>query len=316
MIARLRRVRRHFLGLNGRNHRYLTRTGSRAQRLVDDKLATKRHLERHGIPTTRLLATCERYGAISALVARLADTGAFVVKPARGARGAGILLLEGHGTAGFRAAGGHALSASRVALHLADVLSGAFSRGRQPDAGVVEEAVRPHPALRGWSPYGVPDCRIIVFRGVPLLAMMRLGTRHSGGRGNLHAGAIGVAVDLASGCGLHAERAGRSLRVHPDTDAPLLGRPIPGWRETLLVAAQAAASVPLELVGVDVLVDRRRGPLVCELNARPGLTIQTVNRVGLASLLEQVAASAVPGHLGERILLGQRLYSTSCSAYS
>jgi alpha-L-glutamate ligase-like protein len=316
VIARLQRVRRDFLGLNRRNHRYLARTDGGALRLVDDKLATKRHLEGHGIPTTRLLATCDRHGAIAPLVARLAESGAFVVKPARGARGAGVWLLRGGGAAGFRAPVGGRVSAGRVALHLADVVTGAFSRGRQPDTGLVEEMVRPHATLRRWSPYGVADCRILVFRGVPLLAMMRLGTRRSRGRGNLHAGAVGMGIDLVGGHGVHAERAGQFLTVHPDTGVPLLGRSMPAWRESLMLAARAAATVPLDLLGVDVLVDRRRGPLVVELNARPGLTIQIANRVGLAPLLERSAAGPVPPDPSERVALGQRLYSSPSSPYS
>jgi alpha-L-glutamate ligase-like protein len=315
-MARLQRVRRHFLGLNRRNHRYLARAGAVALRLVDDKLSTKRHLERHGIPTTRLLATCERHGAITPLVARLAETGAFVVKPARGARGAGVWLLHGCGAAGFRVPVGGPVSAGRVALHLADVVSGAFSRGRQPDTGLVEEMIRPHATVRRWSPYGVADCRILVFRGVPVLAMMRIGTRRSRGRGNLHAGAVGVGIDLVSGQSVHAERGGHALTAHPDTGVPLLGRPMPAWRESLLLAARAAATVPLDLLGVDVLVDRRRGPLVVELNARPGLTIQVTNRVGVASLLEQLAGVPIPADVGERVALGQRLYSSPCRPYS
>jgi alpha-L-glutamate ligase-like protein len=238
-----------------------------------------------------------------------------VIKPARGARGAGILLLGGGGSGGFRTASGAHLSSRAVALHLADVISGAFSRGRQPDAAVVEATVRPSATVRGWSPHGVPDCRVLVFRGVPLLAMLRIGTRHSGGRGNLHAGAVGVGLHLVSGQGVHAERGGRVVHHHPDTGVSLVGIAAPAWRETLLLAARAAGSVPLELLAVDVLVDRRRGPLVVELNARPGLTIQIANRFGLAALLDGVAAAAVPETADDRVAFGQRLYSSS-NAYS
>jgi len=39
---------------------------------------------------------------------------------------------------------------------------------------------------------------------------------------------------------------------------------------------------------VDVVIDRNRGPLIMELNARPGLSIQVVNSAGLASRLRNV----------------------------
>ncbi|HBZ98517.1 MAG TPA: alpha-L-glutamate ligase-like protein, partial [Pseudomonas sp.] len=40
----------------------------------------------------------------------------------------------------------------------------------------------------------VPDIRIIVLMGYPIMAMLRLPTRQSGGKANLHQGAIGVGV--------------------------------------------------------------------------------------------------------------------------
>jgi hypothetical protein len=132
----------------------------------------------------------------------------------------------------------------------------------------------------------------------------------------LHAGAVGVGLDLVDGCGVHAAWGGRAVRAHPDTGAALLGRSAPAWRESLVLAARAAATVGLDLLGVDVLVDRRRGPVIVELNARPGLTIQVANRLGLVELLDEAAAAAIPSSIGERVALGQRLYSSSSRAYS
>ena len=39
------------------------------------------------------------------------------------------------------------------------------------------------------------------------------------------------------------------------------------------------------------MLDRELGPLILELNARPGLNIQIANREGLASRLEAVLAA-------------------------
>ncbi|MRR31196.1 alpha-L-glutamate ligase-like protein, partial [bacterium] len=44
----------------------------------------------------------------------------------------------------------------------------------------------------------------------------------------------------------------------------------------------------LGYLGVDLVIDRDRGPLLLELNARPGLAIQLANRHGLRTRLDQV----------------------------
>jgi glutathione synthase/RimK-type ligase-like ATP-grasp enzyme len=42
-------------------------------------------------------------------------------------------------------------------------------------------------------------------------------------------------------------------------------------------------------VGVDLVIDVERGPLMLEVNARPGLQIQVINGEGLAPALAEAA---------------------------
>jgi hypothetical protein len=44
----------------------------------------------------------------------------------------------------------------------------------------------------------------------------------------------------------------------------------------------------LGYLGVDLVIDREQGPLLLELNARPGLAIQMANRSGLLGRLERI----------------------------
>jgi hypothetical protein len=46
--------------------------------------------------------------------------------------------------------------------------------------------------------------------------------------------------------------------------------------------------INLAFLGVDLVIDRDRGPLLLELNARPGLQIQVANQAGLLKRLESV----------------------------
>jgi len=46
--------------------------------------------------------------------------------------------------------------------------------------------------------------------------------------------------------------------------------------------------VPLNYVGVDIVIDETDGPLILEINARPGLEIQNINGFGLGAALENI----------------------------
>ena len=309
-MHRLRRLRAEMLGLNRRNHAYLFRYNTpQRSRLVDDKRATKTLLAARGIPAPTLHDTCEAAWQVRGLAARLWERPEFALKPARGAGGAGIVVIVGREGDHFLKASGKGVHRRTLEAHVCDVLAGMYSVGGRQDVLLVEERIVPEPLLAALAYRGVPDVRVLVFRGVPVLAMLRLPTRRSDGRANLHLGGIGVGIDLARGETTSAVAGRRPLVVHPDLGRPLGGVMLPAWDEILRLAVQAADAVELGLVGVDLVVDLRRGPLVLELNARPGLTIQVANRRGLRPLLDTVAAMDVPAGLAERVALGRRLAS-------
>src|SRR5690606_24161351 len=163
-------------------------------------------------------------------------------------------------------------------FHVSGILNGMYSLGGQPDTAFFEGLVHTDSRLRALAPEGVPDIRIIVYKGVPVMAMMRLPTRRSGGRANLHHGAIGAGIDLATGRTLRAVMDDRLVDTHPDTGERVDGFEIPSWRDLLTLASCCYAAVSLGYFGADIVLDRRHGPLVLELNVRPGLSIQIANQ--------------------------------------
>jgi len=44
--------------------------------------------------------------------------------------------------------------------------------------------------------YGLPDIRVIAYNMVPVMAMMRIPTKESGGKANIHGGACAVGIDI------------------------------------------------------------------------------------------------------------------------
>jgi alpha-L-glutamate ligase-like protein len=132
---------------------------------------------------------------------------------------------------------------------------------------------------------------VIVFWGVPVMAMVRLPTSLSGGKANLHQGAIGAGVDLAGGKTLTAVWRNEVVSEHPDTGNSVENVAIPGWSDLLQIAAGASELTGLGYLGVDLVLDKNLGPMVLEMNARPGLNIQIANRAGLLARLQKVENS-------------------------
>lgn len=301
------------IGINHRNSRYTLRCNPRhLYPLVDDKLRTKRLCQEAGIPTPKLLAVATHQHAVQTLPECLASHEKFVLKPARGAMGNGILVLTGRRDGRFVRAGGRLLDETDLVYHAAQIVSGLYAIAGHPDAAMAEELLVTHPELAEVSVDGVPDIRIIVYRGIPVMAMTRLPTARSRGRANLHQGAVGVGIDLASGRTTHATLDNSPIRRHPDSRAPLIGRPIPHFERAVEAAVRATDGTGLGYVGADIVIDAHLGPVVLELNARPGLAVQLANRAGLLPRLSAVDASFRPERgLDERIALGREIASAS-----
>ena len=182
----------------------------------------------------------------------------------------------------------------------------------KPFVAFAEERLELHSDFQQIAYGGVPDVRIVVFRGVPVMAMTRLPTARSGGRANLHQGAVGAGIDIASGRTNHAVIGSVPVEVHPDTNECVIDRAIPLFSQALRTALRAADGTGLGYVGADVVVDAKRGPVLLELNARPGLAIQIANRAGLLDRLNAIRASSIRGlNLEARIELGCRIAETS-----
>ncbi|MCP3987189.1 MAG: alpha-L-glutamate ligase-like protein [bacterium] len=311
--------RRGVLGINRRNARYTLAVNDRARfPLVDDKLETKRLCIEAEIPVPRLLAEARLHVEARGLPGALRNVESFVLKPARGAMGNGILVIRGDGKGGF-IRGDRPLPVEDLVYHASGIISGLYSLAGHQDIALVEECLQTHLLLVPLSAGGVPDVRVIVYRGIPVMAMTRLPTERSGGRANLHQGAIGAGIDLASGRTLFAVNKTRPIVRHPDSDQSLIDVPIPEFERVLEIAVRATDCTGLGYIGADMVVDAVRGPVILELNARPGLAIQLANRAGLRPRLDAVdRALGAPDSdwqralsVAERVAMGQAFSSRS-----
>jgi len=183
---------------------------------------------------------------------------------------------------------GALLGWDEVSYHANNIFSGMFSLGGGSDRILVEERLHPHSAFDKLAFRGVPDLRIIVFRGVPVMSMLRLPTSISDGKANLHVGGVGVGVDMASGITTKGVCFNKPIERHPDFDTPLTGFAVPHWSDALDTASQLGHAIGLGYIGVDLVVDETHGPTMLELNARPGISIQIANGLGLEHRLRKI----------------------------
>ena len=125
------------------------------------------------------------------------------------------------------------------------------------------------------------------------MAMLRLPTKESGGRANLHQGAIGVGIDIATGITRGGVKGSSPVALHPDTEKSVREVQIPYWDKILDISLKAYDVFELGYFGIDVVLDSKLGPLVLEANARPGLAIQLANGIGLKARIDFVKENSL-----------------------
>ncbi|HKJ16622.1 MAG TPA: alpha-L-glutamate ligase-like protein [Xanthomonadales bacterium] len=277
------------LGLNARNGDYILMHNQRKfYPLVDDKVLCKRCLQERGLAVPDLIGVVNSMRGASHLEEALGGNTEFVIKPAHGSGGDGIQVITDRKTEYFVDSDGKLVEYADLKHHVTNVIGGMYSLGGQPDVAMIESLVHFDPAFASLTYHGVPDIRVIVYKGYPVMAMTRLPTRRSHGKANLHQGAIGVGIDLGTGLTVGGVSGNSPVSIHPDTGEEIQGFEIPHWQQILTMASQCYEAVQLGYLGVDIVLDRDLGPLILELNARPGLNIQIANRTGLKSRLKQI----------------------------
>lgn len=277
------------LGMNARNYKIIAQNNNRRlYPLVDDKVQTKKLAAKAGINTPKLIGVLEYQHQVKDFVNIIAGHPQFVIKPAHGSGGKGVLVIKQWGDGKFITTSGKVLTFQDVYKHISNTLSGLFSLGGQYDVALIEEMVHFSNMFKDFSYQGVPDVRIIVYKGYPAMSMMRLATAESGGRANLHQGAVGVGLDIKTGKTLNAVMHNVPITTHPDTGANLKTLVVPHWREHLLIGAKSYEMTELGYLGADIVMDENSGPMMLELNARPGLAIQIANGNGLINAIKKI----------------------------
>lgn len=318
LITLIKLYRKKVLNINKRNARYMLKYNPRhLYPLVDDKLQTKKLALEAGMTVPELYAVIEMQHQVRHLPTLLETYSDFVIKPAYGSGGNGILVVSGRKKGKFRKPNGFMITKSDLKYHVSNVISGMYSLGGHPDKAIIEYRVKFDPVFEPISYMGVPDVRIIVFLGVPVMSMVRLPTHMSDGKANLHQGAVGAGIDISSGKTLSAVWCDKMIDEHPDTGNSVTNITIPQWDEFLNLATRCYELTGIGYQGVDIVLDREKGPMILELNARPGLNIQIGNKDGLLRRLKLVEKNQERlNKVEERINFAKKHFGTMEGAIS
>lgn len=280
------------MGVNQRNGDYVLWHNKRQfYPYVDDKILTKERAIAYGMNVPEQYGVITSESEIKRLSSILGGRQEFVIKPAQGAGGDGILVVaDQFDKTRYKTASGRMITLDEIEYQISSILTGLYSLGGMRDRALIEYKVNSDPLFEKISYEGVPDVRVIVLEGYPVMAMVRLPTRQSDGKANLHQGAIGVGVDLQTGQTLHGVWFNDIIYRHPDTNNPVSEVTLPDWQGFLELATGCFEVSKLGYIGVDMVLDKDQGPLILEINARPGLNIQIANNAGLAKRTKEVEA--------------------------
>ena len=318
MIKRWRGLRkRGVMGINERNGGFVLKYNNRKfYPYVDDKILTKSRAIDAGINVPEMYGVIETESDIKHKLRKiLKDRTEFVIKPAKGAGGDGIIVIsDKFDDYRYKTVSGRLITMDEIEYQISSTLTGLYSLGGARDRALIEYKVSSDPIFSSISYEGVPDIRVIVLMGYPVIAMLRLPTRQSGGKANLHQGAIGVGVDIATGKTLEGTWLNEIIQRHPDTNNPVKDVKLPNWEGFLELATSCYELSQLGYIGVDMVLDETKGPLVLEINARPGLNIQIANNAGLSARAKQVEehlealkkAGKPPETIAERMAFAQK----------
>jgi len=295
--------KRGILGMNRRNVNYIGRYNKRSHfPLVDNKLETKRIAEKAGIAVPKLMDTIQYQAELKTLQQRLEGLDKFVIKPAQGSGGKGILVISKRDGDRFEKPSGESVGLAEVYHHISNILSGLYSLGGKNDLAMIEQLVEFDPIFDAYSFEGVPDIRVVLYKGVPAMAMLRCSTSESDGKANLHQGAVGVGLDMRNGSMLNAVQHDVPVTHHPDTKQEFSHLKVPHWHKILTLAASCYEITEMGYLGVDIVLDRDLGPLILELNARPGLAIQIANDAGELPRFNTIDTITEPLSVAQRVL--------------
>lgn len=275
------------LGMNRRNLSYIYPSNKRKYfQYTNNKLLTKETLKESGISVPETFMSVSYFYELQKLESNLRQYSSFVIKPSSGSGGNGIVVISEYKNKKWFSINGKEYNFNDIQKHIADIIFGVYSFGLN-DTAIVEERIIQNEQIDILSPLGLADIRVINYKGSNVKAMLRIATKDSNGRANLHQGGVGVSINMNYGKTDFAQIDRDDISHHPDSNVELLNVEIPHWDEILMLCEKCMTTIPMEYLGIDVAISKN-GPLILEVNARPGIEIQNISHNGMIEDLTNI----------------------------
>ncbi len=276
------------LGINARNLLYIRPYNpKKAIKLADDKIRTKQFLSTRGIPVPKLYGIIKENKEVDTFDFNTLPN-SFVIKPNQGFGGEGIIPILDKQGKNYITASQEKLTLEEIKDHIKDTLDGRFSISNVSDFAFFEQYIVADKKLGKYSYEGLPDIRVVVHNLIPVMAMLRLPTKESKGKANLHMGAVGVGIDIAKGETTYCCYKNKIIDTLPDQMGEIKGVKIPYWDEILEISSKTQLITNLGYLAADICIDHQSGPVLLEINARAGLGVQIANLAPLRKRLERI----------------------------
>lgn len=276
------------LGMNARNLCYIkTKNSDESISLADSKMKTKHFLSSRGIPFAETYIIISSQQELNHFLFKSLKSDRFVIKPNKGSWWKGILIVKKEDEDAYKIQD-EIWTEDELRLHMVDILRGSFSLHGPSDTVVIEELLTPWVDFAHYCKYWLADIRIIVYNYVPITAMIRMPTIHSGWKANLAQGGIGLWLNIANWQVISLFQNKKTYtHTFPSEFEKLKEKYIPFWDNILLYSSQVQMYTKLGYLALDWVITKN-WPRLLEINARAGLEIQNVNLVPLASRLKKV----------------------------
>ena len=276
------------LGINSRNQEFIYQLNSKALLdLAADKLETKSILLTYDIPIPETVFVVKELSDLEQIPFAVLQQEGFALKPNNGSQGNGIKIITCYENGFFYRGNDEKMDILDLQKHCVEILSGSYSQNGESDVAYFEPLIIQHELLQQISPFGLCDVRVILCKNKVISAMLRIPTSKSSGKANLHQGAVGVGIDIETGMTITAKLNKKDITIHPDSKKELINFEVPGWEKILSISKQCQKAIPLGYIGIDICLTKDQGPLVLEVNGRPGIEIQNIQERGFYNELSQ-----------------------------
>ena len=296
------------LGLNARNLKYIKGGDfAVAKKLADSKLSTKKFLASHKVAVPETLGLIKKHSEVDIEKIKMYEP-PFVVKPNNWYGGKGILVIDSLSAEWkFITNSGESFTPQELSEHFIYILDGFFSLSWGRDQVIIEKKIVLTKEVELLWKFGLPDIRIIAYNMVPVMAMIRIPTAESEWKANIHVGACAAWIDIGTWRITYIYRHRKIVKSIPGI-GDVRGIIIPEWDKVLSLAVQVQQVTWIKFLGCDVVLDESSGPLLLEINVRPGPEIQNVNIAPLRVRLDKVEGVDI-NSVEKWVRLGRDLFS-------